>query len=295
MSPLRRVVFLVTFLGVVAVLFTAGSFGAGVDDTRGIAFARPLFIIDNNAKPVVSAPRYILVDLLSGQVLAGERVNDPAPIASVSKIMTALVAERTLDLHATTTVSEHAVDTEGRAGRLKRGEKIGVRELLFPLLLESSNDAAEALAESSGNRNGFVYEMNTRARALGLLNTGFDDPSGLSPQNHSTPADLAHLLGYLFEKDRYILDITLLHQYVGESHDWLNNDPVVGIQSYEGGKHGFTPEAGRTFTGVFNENLKNGGTRTVGIVVLGSKNIRADVMALEEFAHTHVTYTSTPE
>lgn len=254
-----------------------------------VVHAEPLFVVGEQ-QPAVSAKAWLVFDMKTGEVLASHNSDEVLPIASVTKLMTALVARETLPLDATTTVSAHAIATEGRAGRLEAGETIVVSELLFPLLLESSNDAAEALAEVSG-RTAFLLAMNETADRLSLTATKFEDPHGISPNNVSSAHDLSLLVRHLYKQDRHIFDITTLPQYVGVAHDWMNNDPLVGSEGYQGGKHGFTPEAGRTFAGVWEQELKEGGTRPIGIVLLESDNLKNDAHALRTFAREQIAYT----
>jgi D-alanyl-D-alanine carboxypeptidase len=229
--------------------------------------------------PSISADSWLVFDMGTGEHILGRHEKQVLPIASVTKLMTAESAYTHFDMGTTTRISWGAVSAEGRAGRLKAGETTTLHELLFPLLLESSNDAAEALSEYRG-RGSFLTFMNVKAESLEMRNTHFADPSGLSPQNTSTAEDLSLLLIHLYHHDAHILDITTLKSYIGANHDWLNNNPLVLSPGYRGGKHGYTEEANRTFAGVFEQTFSDGRTRPVGIVVLGSSDIKRDVETL---------------
>jgi D-alanyl-D-alanine carboxypeptidase (penicillin-binding protein 5/6) len=140
------------------------------------------------------------VDLGSGQVLFAKNPDERRPIASVTKIMTALLVLERSDLADVVTVSANASPNGSAAGLstlgLRTGERISVRELLYALLVQSSNDAAVALAEHvSGTVGAFVTEMNRRAKQLGLRDTRFSSPNGLDDHGYSSPADLAELTG----------------------------------------------------------------------------------------------------
>ncbi len=254
-----------------------------------VVHAEPLFVVGTEL-PRVSARAWILMDMETGEVLAQQDAQEVLPIASVTKLMTARVALDTLAREATTSVDASAVATEGRAGRLEEGEVVKVGELLFPLLLESSNDAAEVLAQVEG-RGEFLNAMHEEAQRLGLSTMVFEDPHGISPHNRSSARDLATLLRDIYLHDRHILDITMLPRYVGEHHEWINNDPVYETQGYVGGKHGFTPEAQRTFAGVWKQEFKDGSTRPVGIALLHSDAIPQDVARIRNFAQQSVSYT----
>lgn len=277
-------------------------FALAVVCVSGVAFAAsagaPLVVVPDRAAP--ETPRYIadapppaltaqswgLYDLETGERIAAHRSDEVHPIASITKLLTAAVAADAFVAGATTTVSHTAVATEGRAGSLAAGETLSLSELLFPLLLESSNDAAEALAEARG-RDIFLGSMNFAAITLGMTGSTFADPSGLSPRNVSSADDLALLLRHLATTAPQLLDITRLSRYVDEERMWSNVNPVVADDGFVGGKHGYTPEANRTLAALFTEPL-GGQTRTLALVLLGSDDLRADVAALRAFATTHI-------
>jgi serine-type D-Ala-D-Ala carboxypeptidase (penicillin-binding protein 5/6) len=255
---------------------------------RELVLGQPLYEVTGEPADV-SAAAWLIFDAESGEVIAGKNQETPMPIASVTKLMTAEIAFERMDLATTTRISARAVAEEGKAGRLKVGDRLTLRELLFPLLLESSNDAAAALSEAYAPE-AFVAAMNDRARELGMVSASYKDASGLSPENRASADDLRLLLVYLFETRRHLFDMTLLSTYVGTAHEWHNNNPLLGSEGYLGGKHGFTEEANRTFAGVFEERLHSGRTRPLGIVVLGSENLQHDVGILREYAQEHVLY-----
>lgn len=147
--------------------------------------------------PEIRAASAVLTDLDTGQVLFGLNRNMRRPIASLTKIMTALlVLERTGPTDVVTVGQEAA---EGRISGisglgLQEGERIRVTELVYALLLQSANDAAEALAEHvAGSVEAFVDQMNVRARQLDLSRTRFASPNGLDDSGYSSAADLARL------------------------------------------------------------------------------------------------------
>jgi D-alanyl-D-alanine carboxypeptidase len=155
------------------------------------------FTIKTNKKsPRISSLSYLVADLDSGKVLLSQNINQQLPIASITKLMTAIVADETLGLDTRTTITKDAINTYGTQGELRKGETYSVLELFYPLLLESSNDAAEALAYTK-NRTSFITNMNGKAKSIGLLNTNFDDASGLSSNNISTVTDLFRLTQYI--------------------------------------------------------------------------------------------------
>lgn len=279
-----RTIFSLVIVGILGFVLTIPSF-AQYDASYGEA----LYARDGSALPQVSAPAWGAFDSETGELLFGKDVHSVRPIASVTKLMTARVTLNTLPLDATTTLSRRAIATEGGAGELKAGEVMSIRELLFPLLLPSSNDAAEAIAEFDG-RDAFLADMNETARNLGMSDTHYADPSGLSPQSVSSVSDLATLVHAVASTDPYLLDISRLGQYVGATHIWHNADKISFLDTFRGGKHGYTDEADRTLAARFEEPLANGVTRTVIIVLLGSANLHTDVESVRTYLHEHVTH-----
>ena len=136
----------------------------------------------------VSADAYLVGDLNTGEVILSKNSNKEYPIASISKLMTALVATEIPNANETASVSKTALATYGTNGNFRTGEKIKTGELLYPLLLESSNDAAEILAEHFGREN-FIKKMNQEAQRLSMSKTTYEDPSGLFTNNISTPVE----------------------------------------------------------------------------------------------------------
>jgi len=256
------------------------------DDTALSFFTKDMVA----STPGISAENALVADLETGHVFYEKNASERKPIASISKLMTALVSVEAVNQNQAVTISKDDVKTDGDAGGLRVGEELQAGQLLWPLLLSSSNDAAMALSRTVGT-NHFVSLMNEKARSLDLADTGFEEPSGLSPADHSTATDLFRLLQYLWNSKRSILDITRQRRHAR----WRNIHPFAAKDSFLGGKVGFTPEAQKTivslFTlpfGEFNEH------RTVAIVLLGSKDIRADTERLRVWARDNFSYGLRP-
>ena len=147
--------------------------------------------------PEIRAEAAVLADLDTGQVLFARKPNERRPIASLTKIMTALLVGERTEPTDVVTVSDEAAS--GRLAGISSlglvpGERIRVNELLYALLLQSANDAAVALAEHvSGSVDAFVNDMNARAERLGLSRTMFASPNGLDDDGHSSAGDLVRL------------------------------------------------------------------------------------------------------
>jgi D-alanyl-D-alanine carboxypeptidase len=246
-------------------------------------------VVDPSAKtPPVIALSYLVADLKTGTVLLSKNTNLQIPIASVTKLMTAVVSDETLGLDTQTTVTSGAINTYGTQGELKTGEKYSVLNLFYPLLLESSNDAAEALA-STKNRDKFISDMNTKAQSLGMLHTSYEDASGLSPNNTSTVTDLFKLAQYISNYRKYIFEITAEKEKDLGKKTWFSNSRFRSDHEYVGGKNGYTDEALKTQVVLFDEDF-NGEKRTIAYIVLRSTDVAADIKNLRNFVHQNVEY-----
>lgn len=165
----------------------------------------------------VSAPSAVLQEVSTGQVLMQKDADTPRPMASVTKLMTALLVFEALDngsitLTDTTVCSKNVSSMTGSRVFLSEGEHISVEELLKGLLIASGNDAAVALAEMiCGNESSFVARMNQRAEEVGLKNTHFVNCTGLDADGHATSAaDLGTLSCYLLQQYPQISDYTTI-------------------------------------------------------------------------------------
>ena len=151
------------------------------------------------ARPTVHAGAALLVDLASGDVLYSKDADRPRPIASLTKVMTAVVVLEHADLHDVVRVDSRAVFEDDDYGAsstvgLRPGERLTVRQLLGAMLVGSANDAADALAiHVSGSIDAFVALMQRRARQLGMARTRFMSANGLDDRGRSTPNDLVLL------------------------------------------------------------------------------------------------------
>jgi D-alanyl-D-alanine carboxypeptidase (penicillin-binding protein 5/6) len=154
---------------------------------------------DTTVPPMIGAGAALLADPETGQVLFSKDARTERPIASITKLMTALLARRDLPLDETVTVDPAAVFDRRAFGAtsvlgLRAGERISVQDLLYGLLLASANDAAVALAiAADGSEAAFVRHMNAESRRLGMTDTHFASASGLDDDGYSTPRDLLRL------------------------------------------------------------------------------------------------------
>lgn len=199
-----------------------------------------------------SARNVVLMEQHSGRVLYGKQEHNPEKIASITKIMTALLAVESGKLKDTVSISNTAVRVEGSAIYLKPGQKVSLEDLVYGLMLRSGNDAAQAIAEYvGGSSDGFVYLMNEKAKEIGMKNTNFSNPHGLDGdgKHYSTAYDMALLTRYAMENETF-RQIFGAKSYQSKAWDypWKNKHKLVTYK-YEyatGGKTGFTKKAGRT-------------------------------------------------
>jgi D-alanyl-D-alanine carboxypeptidase len=247
---------------------------------------KPSLTIVSDVPPVLSADSFIVLDLETGQTITSKEPDKVLPIASITKLFTAEAVLKSFVLDEEVVVSPYDVWSPEPFGKLQIGEKYSHRELLFPLLLESSNDAA-ALYERVSDKE-VIKEMGKVASDVGLIKTKFSDASGLSLENVSTVSEIASYLTYLNKEQSHILDITRLPQYVGPYTGWLNNSPVFA-KDYMGGKHGYTTEAGRTIGAIFSLSIGEA-KRSFVVVILGSKDIVSDTNTLKAFVSKNVRF-----
>src|SRR5699024_10434536 len=203
------------------------------------------------ANPKVSANNAILIEQSSGRVLFERKAHEQQPIASITKIMTAIIAIESGELNKTVTVSNRAVNAIGSSIYLEEGEKIKLKDLIYGLMLRSGNDAAVAISEHvGGSMEGFVHLMNQKAQWLGMTNTSFENPHGLDTDNHySTAYDMAVLMRYAMDNETF-RQVTKTKSYKSENrvYAWKNKHKLLtGMYDHiNGGKTGFTRIAGRT-------------------------------------------------
>lgn len=201
----------------------------------------------------ISAQSYILTEKESGRVLIEKNADEKRGMASTTKIMTAIIALENGNLQSTATVSKTASNTEGSSIYLKPLEKMTLENLLYGLLLASGNDASVAIGEHiAGNKYAFCEMMNKKAKNLGMENTHFDNPCGLSSVNHySTARDMAVLTRYALNNEKFAEIVMSKNKVIksssGENDRYIKNHNKL-LWNYEGTtgvKTGFTKKDGR--------------------------------------------------
>jgi D-alanyl-D-alanine carboxypeptidase (penicillin-binding protein 5/6) len=224
-----------------------------------VLFVISIFPAIGQAAPDVSANNAVLIEQSTGRVLYEKAAYEQASIASITKIMTALIAIESGKMDEKAKTSRKAIYTEGSSIYLEQGEKMKLEDLVYGLMLRSGNDAAVSIAEHVGeSEEGFVFLMNEKARWLGMNNTNFENPHGLDSDNHYSSAyDMALLMRYAMENEKF-RTITGANSYRSDnrSYSWINKNKLL-TQLYEptnGGKTGFTKKTGRTLVSSASKN-----------------------------------------
>jgi poly-gamma-glutamate synthesis protein (capsule biosynthesis protein) len=207
--------------------------------------------------------------------------------------MTAFITKEISDEDDIAEVSRKALDTPGRNGGLRKGERVKTLDLIYPLLLESSNDAAEIIAEYF-ERDSFIRKMNGVADKLKMSHTLYEDPSGLSPNNKSTPSDMFKLAGYINQKRPDLLEITTKRSFSNKKHSWSNIGQFLHKEGFIGGKSGYTDEAGQTVVSLFSlplgDKSKDTGNRPIAITLLKSRDRYRDVGNILKYLKKNIYY-----
>lgn len=228
------------------------------------------FIVFGTIKlnPVVasaSAASEIAMELSTGTVLAENNSEIKMPMASTTKIMTALIIIEECNLDEVITVADDAVGVEGSSIYLKKGEEIDIRDLVYGLMLRSGNDSAAALAiHHSGSIEKFVAVMNERAKKLGAQNTHFTNPSGLPDDDHYTTArDLCIIACYAMKNDTF-REVVSTKNHAGKFRSFANkNKMLYNYDGANGVKTGYTMKAGRCLV----SSAERGGMDVVAVVL----------------------------
>lgn len=211
--------------------------------------------------PSVSADGAILMDAQTGKILYGKNIDKPYPPASTTKIMTALLTLENCNLDDEVVVGKKPPLADGSKIFIHEGEKLKVNDLLYALLLESANDAAEALAEHiSGSIEDFSKLMNKRATELGCTNSNFVNPNGLYHDKHRTTAkDLALIMKEVSKYEQYrkisntiTYKIKQTNKNKEERPLWNKNKLVQQNSKYyfkgcNGGKTGYTTQSEHSY------------------------------------------------
>lgn len=213
----------------------------------------------------------VLIERNTGMVLLRHNETEPLPMASTTKVMTALMALEYGRLDEVVTVGRNAYGVPGTSIYLSLGEKITLRDLLYGLMLASGNDAAVAIAEHiGGSVDAFCQKMTQRAAEIGCENTVFVNPNGLPVQGHHTTAfDLALIAREAMRYDLFREIVSTKRASIpweGRSYNRILNNKNRLLSDYEGAtgiKTGYTKAAGRCL--VF--GARRNGLEVIGVVL----------------------------
>lgn len=241
--------------------------------TKGVKATAVYIPTDNSA--------YVVFDLNQKKFLEGKNFNLVRPIASVTKIMTAVVfleENKRGNACQTQILPSDADFIKGTTSPLPKNVNISCNELLKAMFVRSDNYAAHALAHATHlTKAQFIARMNAKAREIGMANTYFEDSSGLSANNVSTVSDLARLTGYAAEKPQLqqLSNSPIVTVYAaGQNFTMKNTNAIVRSQSYPAliSKTGFTREAGYNLAFITKADCKG---KRIGVVSLNNANATA--------------------
>lgn len=210
-------------------------------------------LAEEGSTPSLSAGSAILIEAESGKVIFEKNADEVRPMASTTKIMTALVALESGDVQRTVQVSAEAIGIEGSSVYLYKDEKLTLEDLLYAMMLESANDAAAAIAiEVGGSIDEFADMMNKKADELGLENTHFENPHGLDCDSHYTTArELAKIAHEAMKNESFRSIVSTFKKTIplNESEGvrlLINHNKMLkGYDGAVGIKTGFTKKSGR--------------------------------------------------
>jgi D-alanyl-D-alanine carboxypeptidase len=227
-------------------------------------------------EPFVNARHYALFDHASGTLLVNGDADALVPIASTTKLMTALVVLEVIqDLNAPIAITAENSATIGSRAKIRPGDTLTAQQLLEALMVVSGNDAAKVLAATAGQQllqdptadvtvavARFVEEMNTKAREIGMVNTTYRDPAGLDDEGRSTARELAMLMSYFIaEKPEELASLNIASKTISGSlqvaYPLSNSNRLALEPQYAGliiGKTGFTPDAGHCLVAAATRN-----------------------------------------
>ena len=230
-----------------------------------------------------SHPRaYLVGNVATGQIYLESNQDKALPVASMSKLITAFAATDEMATSTIIDITPASLEVATDTARLSAGESFTLGDILYPLLLDSSNTVAESIASSS-DRAAFMEKMRGYAWVIGMPSSFFADPSGLSPENVASARDMFALARYLYKDRSDILAITRNGTTTVDAdadhgaHVFVSTHPFVSDPRFLGGKTGRTPEAGETMI-----TLLQIDDQPIAFIVLGSRygEREADTKAL---------------
>lgn len=296
----QSMVYKIVIVFILIFTFTNTVYADDIDDLEIPDWSDEIIETTNtNEEPKINARAAVIYDRKSKKIIWGKKENERRPMASTTKIMTAIVVLEHANLNDTVTVSKKSGGTGGSRLGLKAGDKITVENLLYGLLLVSGNDAAVALAEYvGGSVEGFAKMMNEKAEELGLKDTHFVTPHGLDMQEHYTTAlELAKMADYALNIKKFAQIVNTKNITIsinGRNKNLKNTNELLGnLYGVNGVKTGFTNGANRCLVTSVNRDGMN-----IITVVLGAdtkKDRTNDSVKLIEFAYQNYKIYNTKD
>lgn len=237
----------------------------------------------------ISARSAIMIDSDNNRILYSKNINEKRSVASISKIMTAVLAIESGKLEEYVIIGDEIDKSYGSGIYIKKGEKIKLKDLVYGLMLRSGNDAANAIAYFVG-KDKFVEMMNKKAEEIGMKNTTFNNPSGLDEEegNYSTAYDMAILTSYAMKLIDFQEIVGTKNYYLKTNKNtyyWINKNKLLFTYNYTtGGKTGFTVKARRTLVTTASKDNLN-----LVVVTLNDGNDFKDHRDLFEYGFNNYT------
>lgn len=237
----------------------------------------------------IKARSFLVGDLDTGEIIFERKPHTQYPIASVTKYMTAFVAASTLESNERTVITEEKLKVPGNRAGFKKGDIFTIKEIMYPMLLVSSNDAAEIMSMQR-DRTNFIEKMNETSQSYGMMNTSFEDPTGLSQNNVSTARDLFTMMRITRNTYPEIVAISKLPYYQHENYTWRNINKAASFPEFQGGKTGYTNAARQTSIGFYQIKLANDQTKNIGVIILQSDTREQDTRNILEYLKRYVAF-----
>ena len=239
----------------------------------------------------VKAKSTIVMDMDSNRILYSENIHDKRSVASISKVMTCIVAIESRKLFDEVEIGDEIDGAYGSGIYIQKGEKLLLIDLLYGLMLRSGNDAA--LAISNYVSKDFIKLMNEKAKEIGMKNTTFNNPSGLDINgigNYSTAYDMALLTSYAY-KNEIFRNIISTKKYSlttnKNTYFWINKHKLLHSKPYvTGGKTGYTDIAKRTLI----TTASRDGLNLVVVTLNDGNDFKNHIELLEKYFDTYNNY-----
>jgi serine-type D-Ala-D-Ala carboxypeptidase (penicillin-binding protein 5/6) len=241
----------------------------------------------SNLEKKISAKSAIIMDADNGQTLFAVSPDTPRQPASTIKILTGLIAIKSLDFNESVAVSHKAAEQPSSKINLNKQKQYKAHDLINAVLLSSANDASVALAEKiAGSEQSFAQMMTLRAKLCGAQKTVCKTANGLTAEGQSSTArDLATIFRHAMQDDEFSQRMKQVRTHTAEGQLLRNHNKALWqIKGAEGGKTGFTNAAGQTYVGKFKR-----GSKEIIVAIMGSNTMWADLKTLVEYGFAQPT------